>query len=124
MSARWFVTVWLALTWLLGGCTTKSSARRQAAEAFAAGQSQAMETLSPQGKVVHVLGTVRQHAVPWEEGLTLAAAIDAADYTGLTDPKAFVLRRGGETLEISVKDLLRGTVNPELQVGDVIEIRR
>lgn len=108
----------------LAGCTTKSSARRQAAEAFAAGQNQAMQTLVQQGKVIHVLGPVRQNAVPWQEGITLADAIDAADYTGMRDPRSILLRRADEAVEINVQDLLRGTVNPELQPGDVVEIRR
>jgi len=124
MNGQSIIAGLLMVLMAAAGCTTKSSARRQAAEAFAAGQNQAMQTLASQGPEVIVLGPVRHSRVPWEEGLTLAEAIDAADYTGMRDPRSIVLRRAGEVVEISVRDLLRGTANPPVLPGDVVEIRR
>ncbi|MCX6905563.1 MAG: hypothetical protein NTW03_19215 [Verrucomicrobia bacterium] len=51
-------------------------------------------------------------------------AVDAAAYTGFTDPLNIRLIRGEESVEIKVKDLLRGTKNPVLEAEDIIEIRR
>ena len=121
----WLIPLWMAL--LVPSCTTKSAARKQAAQAFAAGQGQALrqsQTRPPSEQpLVTVVGPVRLHLVPWQQGLTLALAIDAAVYTGVTDPQIILLRRGLETVEIKVNDLLRGTDNQELERGDIIEIR-
>ncbi len=117
----WIMLAFVAV--LLAGCTTKSKARVQANEAFVAGQKQALKETQPQQPVVTILGQVRNHAVPWKEGLTLAQALDAAHYTGFTDPRLFVLRRGPEQIVIQVNDLLRGRVNPELEAGDIVEVR-
>ena len=119
-----FAAVVLVLAVCLCACTTKSKARAKAAEAFAAGQNQAMKQAQPHEPVVNILGQVRNHLIPWREGLTLAQVIEAAVYTGFTDPRLVRLTRGGESVEISVKDLLRGTSNPLVEAGDVVEILR
>lgn len=108
----------------LAACTTKSKAKLEASEAFSAGQSQALKQLQAHEPVVTVLGQVRNHTLPWQEGLTLAQAIDAAVYTGFTDPRLIRLTRGTEATEIKVRDLLRGAANPTVEAGDVIEVIR
>ncbi len=106
------------------GCVSKSKARTEAAKAYAAGQAQALQALQKQNPTVTFVGEVRQRVVPWQEGMTLAQAIDAAQYTGISDPRAIILTRGVESVEIKTAELLRGAVNPELQAGDIVELRR
>jgi hypothetical protein len=118
-------TAAIVLAVAVGGCTTKAKARAQAQQAFTAGQNEALKkSAQPQAPVVSVMGQVRNHVIPWEEGLTLAQAIDAAAYTGIKDPMLIRLIRGTESVDIKPKDLLRGAVNPELEAGDIIELRR
>jgi hypothetical protein len=124
MKLRAFHLILLLPALVVGGCTTKSKARAQAAQAYTAGQEQARKQSQNEPRVITITGQVRNHVVPWQEGLTLAQAIDAAVYTGFTDPRTVLLTRGSETVEIKVKDLLRGTSNPEVEPGDLIEIRR
>ena len=105
------------------GCTTKAKARAQAAAAFAAGQQwQAAQT--PHVPVVRVIGEVRNSLVEWSEGLTLARAIVAAEYTAPAAPIAITITRNGEIIRVNPGHLLQGRVDPELQAGDVVEIRR
>ncbi|MBI5387465.1 MAG: hypothetical protein HZA90_22630 [Verrucomicrobia bacterium] len=121
------------------GCTTKAKARAQAQRAFQAGQTQALQNAppptpslpgqpsqaqAPPQPSVTILGQVRNRFVPWHENLTLAEAIDAAVYTGFSDPRVIRLVRGEEFLDVATRDLLRGTVNPTVEPGDVIELRR
>ncbi len=110
----------LALT----ACVSKSKAKAEAQKAFVAGQTQALQAKQAQETSITVLGQVRNHSVPWEEGLTLAQAIDAAVYTGFSNPRTIRLTRGEESAEIKVSDLLRGVTNPPLEAGDVIELLR
>lgn len=118
-----FVVMFLSVL-LATGCTTKAKARAQAGAAFTAGQNQVLSQSQNQTPVVTLIGSVRHRIIPWQEGLTLAQAIDAAVYTGFSDPRLIVLARGPERVEIRVNDLLRGTANPILEPGDIIEIRR
>jgi hypothetical protein len=118
------VVLLLLQVFCLAACTTKAKARAQAQKAFAAGHSQAMKEVQSQQPVVTVLGQVRNHTVPWQEGLTLAQALDAAVYTGFTDPRLIRLSRGEDSIQIPVRDLLRGTSNPPVEAGDLIELIR
>lgn len=124
MRIRGLFILALLLALCVSACVTRSSAQKKAAEAFKAGETQATKRLQNQQPVVTVMGQVRNHIIPWEEGLTLAQAVDAAGYTGFTDPMNIRLIRGDESVEIKVKDLLRGTKNPVLEPEDTIEIRR
>jgi hypothetical protein len=108
----------------LVGCTTKGKARAEAGRAFAEGQAQAIQQMQSQQKDITVLGQVRNHVVTWEAGLTVAQAIDTAVYTGFMDPQVISLTRGGESVQIKIKDLLSGASNPPVEPGDVIEVRR
>ena len=108
----------------LAGCTTKAKARAEAQKAFMAAQAQALQSAQAQPASVTISGQVRNRVIPWQEGLTLAQAIDAAVYTGFSDPRLIRLRRGPEFLDISPNELLQGKVNPPLEAGDVIELQR
>lgn len=112
----------LLLGMALAGCTTKSKSRAQAQQAFLAGQQRAAQAIQHE-RTVTVLGHVRNRFVPWQEGLTLAEAINAAVYTSLIDPRIIRLTRGSERVEIRPSELLSGAFNPELKPGDLIELR-
>ena len=108
------------------GCVSQEKADAKARAAFVAGQQQAatrMQQLQPQaqGPSVIVNGEVRNHIVPWTEGLTLAAALVAADYYGAADPSMVYLVRGGRAMLIDTKQLLAGKDVP-LQEGDVVQL--
>jgi hypothetical protein len=124
MRLLWCCFLVLALA--ASGCTTKSKARAQAKAAFEAGAKQRVaRTLAPgEERMVNIMGQVRNHTVPWEEGMTVANALDAAVYTGFSDPRLIVLRRGAESVQIRVRDLLHGTDNPLVEPEDIIEIKR
>jgi hypothetical protein len=110
------------LTLALAACgsTTKAAARRQAQEAFMAGQRTAV--LQQQSNGVTVIGPVRNPNVPWVAGLTLAQAIATANYLDYHDPKEIIITRQGETATVDPKSLING-VTTTLEPGDVIEIR-
>jgi hypothetical protein len=118
--------VWMIglLTLDLAGCTTRSRARLETEKAFEAGQRQALENTMTRASSITVIGQVRNRNVPWKEGMTLMDAIDQAVYTGFSDPRLIRLTRGQESRDILPKDLLRGTNNPAVEVGDIIELRR
>jgi hypothetical protein len=101
------------------GCTTNSSARLKAQNAFLAGQNAALQQ---QQSGVTVIGPVQNPHVPWVAGLTLAQAIATANYTGADAPKKVLITRAGETAAMDANILLDGTDIP-LAVGDVIELR-
>ena len=104
---------------LAAGCTTSSSARLKAQNAYLAGQNAALQR---QAAGVTVIGPVQNPQVPWVAGLTLAQAIATANYTGADAPKQILITRAGETATMDAKVLLDGTDIP-LEVGDVIELR-
>ena len=112
----------LALT----GCTTRATARREAEKkAFIATQQSAMPPPENQQQqpAVWFRGDVRNQRVPWTEGLTLAQAIIAAQYTWTWDPHTITVTRQGEVYAVNPKNLLRGQEDPLLEPGDVVEVR-
>ncbi len=110
----------LAAGLVLAGCVSKKTAQSQAQASFLEGQQQAGQ----RAPVVFVRGEVRKSVIPWQEGLTLAEAVAAADYRGLRDPKTIVMTRQGASVTVNVRQLLQGRDNLELQPGDVLELRR
>ncbi len=68
-----------------------------------------------------VNGEVRNHIVPWTEGLTLAGALVAADYYGAVDPALIYLVRNGRATLVDTKQLLSGKDVP-LQAGDIVQL--
>ncbi|MGA3180447.1 MAG: hypothetical protein ABSF38_08915 [Verrucomicrobiota bacterium] len=121
-SATVFVVAGLSL-WLLSptGCETQRQARLQAQQAYVAGQEQVLEQSRPAEPVVTVHGPVRNSVIPWTEDLTLAKAINAADYTGYLRPRFIRVTRKGETTEVKTSQLLNGQDMP-LQAGDIVEV--
>jgi hypothetical protein len=124
--ARALLPILLVFTALFVGCTTKSRAREDALRAYIRGQHEAgTRPASPTGQPhVRVLGEVARRDVPWEDGLTVARALLAAEYRGARDPAAILIVRGGQRHAVNVRRLLSGTEDPELQPGDVLEIIR
>ena len=111
----------LILVLAAAGCTTKSSARRQAELAYLAGQKAALPQTTAQPGGVTIIGAVQNPQVPWVAGLTLAQAVATASYTGTSDPKQILITRQGETATLDVDVLLNGATIP-LEPGDVVEI--
>lgn len=108
---------------LLVGCTTKSTARATAQEAYLAGQNAALRQQPvSQAPGVTVLGPVQNPQVPWVAGLTLAQAIATANYLDPHEPGQITITRQGETAQIDPKVLLNGVQVP-LEPGDVVELR-
>jgi hypothetical protein len=106
----------------LGGCVSKSKANAQARAAFMAGQQQAIARMQQaQGPSVTVNGEVRNHVVPWTEGLTLAQAVLAADYCGAKDPGQIIIVHNGIGTRVDPKELLSG-VDVPLQPGDIVQL--
>lgn len=107
----------------LSGCITRSQSRADAEAAYKAGEHDAYARIAAlQRTSVVVIGPVQNPEVQWTEGLTLAQAILATNYTGHGNPKEITLMRQGETTKIDPKDLLRGNDVP-LQPGDTVMIR-
>ena len=109
-----------------GGCVSKSKADKQARNAFMAGQQQAMmrtqmAQTQGQGPCVTVNGEVRNHVLPWTEGMTLAQAIVAAEYFGAKEPGQVIVVRNGVAFRYDTKQLLSGTDVP-LQLGDILQL--
>ncbi|MCX8090752.1 MAG: hypothetical protein N3I86_07435 [Verrucomicrobiae bacterium] len=118
----WIVAVLLVAPGLCG-CVSRSKARARAAAAFAAGQRQAFDEVTEARRVnIRVLGPVRYSEVLWEDGLTLAAAIVAADYTLPGEPRAIYIIRQRERVLVEPQRLLRGE-DFALEPGDTIEIQ-
>lgn len=87
-------------------------------------QPQPLPMPAAQQPVVWVRGDVKHFAVPWNEELTLARAIVAAEYTGLWDPRLITILRQGEAYKVRPRDLLAGRDDPPLEPGDTIVIDR
>src|SRR5207245_4285627 len=113
----------ICLLLFLSGCATKSTFTPPSQQAFvAAQQQQAMAAiLQNQGPNVTVIGPVRYSTIPWDEELTVAKAIVAADYMAVFDPHQIIVVRNGRGTRIDPKQLLKGKDFP-LQPGDVIQI--
>jgi hypothetical protein len=116
----------LALSLVGCGCTANSKAKLQAQSAFQAGQLQALQsqTGAQPAPMVSFRGEVQNRQVVWSEGLTLANALVAAQYTGLWDPRDIFITRRGQRYRIDPKALLRGEEDPLLEPGDIVDIRR
>ncbi len=74
-----------------------------------------------QGPNVTINGEVRNHVVPWTQGLTLAQAMVAADYYGAKDPGQLFLVHKGVATRVDPKQLLSGVDIP-LQPGDIVQV--
>lgn len=111
------------------GCTSKSTARLNAQNAFLAGQNQVLrEQLAQQPapvsqtQSVTVVGPVQNPTVPWVAGLTLAQAVATANYLDSKEPVQVVITRQGESATLDARVLVNGPDVP-LESGDVIELK-
>ena len=118
--------MFLLLAFAFAGCVSKSKAQAQARKAYIAGQQETMVRMQQiqtqgQGPCVTVNGDVRNHVVPWTEGMTLAKALVAADYLGAADPAQVIILRNGIGKRVEPSKLLSGEAIP-LQPGDVVHL--
>jgi hypothetical protein len=108
----------------LTGCVSHSTATNRAQKAFYDGRQAAQaEQQAQQQPAVWFRGDVRNTRVPWSEGLTLAQALAAAQYTWTWDPRTITVTRNGQAYAVNPRQLLRGTDDPVLEPGDVVEVR-
>jgi hypothetical protein len=105
----------------VAGCVSKETADAQAKAAFMAGEKAAYQSMQSATTAITILGNVQKHQLPWADGLTLAHALAAADYTGAHDPTDIILRRNSVQTEIDPKQLLNGQDVP-LHPGDVLSV--
>ena len=119
--SRLLLPVFLSILQLTTACETKTRARLEAQRAYLAGEAQAADQARAQPPVVLVKGQVVNSIIPWTPNLTLAHAINAADYTGYLNPRLIRVTHDGQTSEIKPGDLLNGQDLP-VQPGDTIEI--
>ena len=116
------VLIILVLAGLATGCTTKSTARLQAQNAYLAGQNAALQRqLTQQAGAISVVGPVRNATVPWVAGMTLTQALVTANYLGGGESAQIILTRQGQDGVIDPKDLVNGVQIP-LEPGDIITI--
>ncbi len=105
------------------GCITKSTAQKQAQQAYLEGRNSVLkQQQAAQTPGITIIGPVQKPNVPWVAGLTLAQAIATANYLDSKAPKQIIITRGGESATLDPKDLLNGTSIP-LESGDVVELR-
>ena len=83
----------------------------------------AQEAIRQAQMIVQVRGDVRNRVIPWNENLTLAAALVEADYIGRWDPLSVTVTRGRKVQRFSASRLLSGN-DMFLEPGDVIDIHR
>jgi len=114
----------LLLLLAVSACKTNSKSAAQAEAQALFAQQQAVAQMQQQQPSVFVRGEVKNRIIPWNEDLTLAQAIVAAEYRGPWDPHSILIIRKGQTLKINPKHLLWGTEDPHLEAGDLVEIQR
>jgi hypothetical protein len=118
-----FPLVTLLLGFLLAGCASKPKVHQQGGGAFNPGEQKALLEQQMQEQAVWFRGDVRNQRVAWTEGLTLAQAIVAAQYTWSWDPRLITITRAGEVYSVNPRRLIRGQDNPLLEPGDIVEVR-
>jgi hypothetical protein len=113
----------MLLVFVTSGCVSKSKANAQARAAYIAGQQQAMARMQQAqgGPSVTVNGEVRNHVVPWTQGMTLAHALITAEYLGTTDPGQIIIVHQGIATRFDPGKLLDGA-NILLQPGDIVQL--
>ena len=119
---KWALII-LGLGLVATGCTTEGRARREAHDAYMAGQNDALrqQQAMAQAPSVTIVGPVQNPRVPWIAGLTLVQALATANYLDSQEPKEIVIIRNGERAPLDPKVLFNGAVVP-LEAGDVIQL--
>jgi fumarate reductase subunit C len=87
-----------------------------------AGKMQAQQQAQSQVPQVKFLGHVRNPAVLWTDGLTLAKALVDAEYLEQNTPRTITIYRNGQPMPIDPQTLLAGQDYP-LFPGDTIVIQ-
>ena len=87
--------------------------------AIIAQQKQIIDALA--GPTIFVIGDVRHSRIQWNEDLTLAQALLAAEFLPADNPQLIRLSRGSESMDFEVQ---RWDDDFFLESGDVIEIFR
>jgi protein involved in polysaccharide export with SLBB domain len=87
-------------------------------------QQDALALQMQNAPAVYFRGAVQRPAIPWSDSLTLAQGLLDAGYTGNLSPRTIRVMRQGRTYTIDVRKLLRGTENPLLEPGDLVEVVR
>jgi hypothetical protein len=105
----------IGLTFMVSGCAGKS--KQKSAGIY--GMTPPMAAPPP---AVMFTGDVKVQFVPWTEGMSLAQGLLGAQYTGSWDPHLITITRGGVSYRVDARRFLRGEENPELQVGDLINV--
>lgn len=113
----------LLLCGILAGCVSRGAARRDQLKAYEEGRQKALQEQMHHEPSVLFRGDVRNQSVPWREGLTLAEALLSAQYTWGWDPRVITVFRNGQGYPVNPKGLLRGSDNPVLEPGDLVEVR-
>ncbi len=116
----------LTLCLLILACavTACKTGTKSASPAPAAAAPAVMMQAQDQQPTVLVRGEVRRPVVPWTEDLTLSRAIIAADYTAHLAPMSIYITRNGKSRYVSPRRLLSGTEDPQLEPGDLVELRK
>jgi hypothetical protein len=115
-----FLPVLLAIA--SGGCVSKSKAEAKTRAAYIAGQQEAIARMQrAQGPSVTINGEVRNHVVPWTNGMTVTQALIAAEYIGAKDPGQVIVVHNGVATRLDPKRLLSG-VDVPLQPGDIVQL--
>ena len=112
---------WLVLAVGSGGCTTSSRAKAQSRAAFEEGQRLAFTDVAARQNGISFRGPVLKPVVPWQEGITLGAAMAAAGWRHPSDPHRIIVSRGDETFEMTAEEALTASPFPLAQ-GDVVEM--
>lgn len=110
---------------LSGGCSAKK--KRSGMEQYNSlirAQQESMAVQQAKQPVVFVHGSVQRPIVAWRENLTLAETLLEAGYTSPLSPRAIRVTRQGRVYTVDVRRLLRGTDNPVLEPGDVVDVVR
>ncbi len=111
---------------LAGGCKSAKK-KRSGMEGYndlIRQQQQAMAVEQMQHPSVYFRGAVQRQVVSWRENLTLAEAILEAGYSNPLSPRSIRVTRGGRVYTIDIRRLMRGTENPPLEPGDLVEVIR
>ncbi len=87
-------------------------------------QQEALALEEAKQPTIYFRGAVQKPVVAWREDLTLAEGLLEAGYASTFSPHAIRVTRAGRSYNIDVQRLLRGTDNPVLLPGDVVEVFR
>jgi len=113
----------IMLVAVISGCASKSQARLEAQKVIVEEHRRALAEELQKQPSVWFRGDVRNQRVLWTEGLTLAQALVAAEYTWNWDPRVITVTRAGEVYSVNPRRLLRGEENPLLEPNDIVEVR-